>query len=59
MLADPRVKPAMTFRSTRIERKSGKTFIAYGDLTIKNVTKQIALPMEFYGAIKDPQAKPD
>lgn len=45
--------PEMTFRSTRIERKSDKKFIAYGDLTIKNVTKQIALPVEFYGAIKD------
>ena len=45
--------PEMTFRSIRIERKSDKTFIAYGDLKIKNVTKQIALPGEFYGVIKD------
>jgi len=45
--------PEMTFRSTRIERKSDKTFIAYGDLKIKNVTKQIELPGEFYGVIKD------
>ena len=45
--------PDMTFRSTRIERTSEKTLIAYGDLTIKSVTKQIALPVEFYGAIKD------
>jgi polyisoprenoid-binding protein YceI len=49
--------PEMTFRSTRIERKSDKTLIAYGDLTIKNVTKQIALPVEFYGAIKDSQGQ--
>ena len=45
--------PEMTFKSTRIERNSDKNFIAYGDLKIKNVTKQIALPVEFYGAIKD------
>jgi polyisoprenoid-binding protein YceI len=45
--------PEMTFRSTRIERKSDKTFIAYGDLTIKNVTKQVALPVEFHGVIRD------
>lgn len=45
--------PDMTFRSTRIERKSDKKFIAYGDLKIKDVTKQIALPVEFYGVIKD------
>ena len=45
--------PEITFRSTRLERKTEKTFIAYGDLTIKNVTKEIALPVEFYGATKD------
>jgi len=45
--------PEITFRSTRLERKSEKTFIAYGDLTIKNVTKQIALPVEFYGVVRD------
>ena len=45
--------PEMTFGSTRIERKSDNTFIAYGDLKIKNVTKLIALPGEFYGVIKD------
>ena len=49
--------PEMTFRSTRIERKSDKTFIAYGDLKIKEVTKQITLPVEFYGAIKDSQGQ--
>ena len=45
--------PDITFRSTRLERKSEKTFIAYGDLKIKNVTKQIALPVEFYGVVRD------
>ena len=49
--------PELTFRSTRIKRKSEKTFIAYGDLTIKNVTKQVALPVAFYGAIKDSQGQ--
>ena len=49
--------PEMTFRSTRIERKSDKTFIAHGDLKIKSVTRQIALPVEFYGAIKDSQGQ--
>ena len=47
--------PDMIFRSTRIERTSDKTFVAYGDLRIKNVTRQIALPVEFYGVIKDSQ----
>jgi polyisoprenoid-binding protein YceI len=49
--------PEMTFRSTRIERKSDKTFIAYGDLRIKNVIRQVALAVEFYGAIKDSQGQ--
>ena len=45
--------PEMTIGSTRIERKSGSRIIAHGDLTIKNVTKQVALPVEFYGVIRD------
>ena len=49
--------PDMTFRSTRIESASDTTFIAYGDLQIKNVTKQIALPVDFYGVIKDSQGQ--
>ena len=49
--------PEMTFRSTRIERRNDKTFIAYGDLRIKNVTRPIALPVEFYGVIKDSQGQ--
>ena len=49
--------PEMTFRSTRIERTGDKTFIAHGDLKIKDVTKQIAFPVEFYGVIKDSQGQ--
>ena len=49
--------PEMTFRSTRIERKGDKKFSAYGNLKIKDVTKQIALPVEFYGAIKYSQGQ--
>jgi polyisoprenoid-binding protein YceI len=45
--------PEITFRSTRIERTSEKKGIAYGDLKIRNVTRQIALPVDFYGVIKD------
>ncbi len=45
--------PEMTFRSTRIERTSDKKGFAYGDLKIKDVTRHIALPVDFYGVIKD------
>ena len=41
--------PEMTFKSTSVSRK-GK---GYGDLTLKGVTKQIALPFTITGAIKD------
>ena len=44
--------PEMTFQSTRIERK-GKSYVLYGDLTLKGVTKQVVLPFTITGAIKD------
>lgn len=44
--------PEMTFKSTRVERK-GKSYILHGDLTLKGVTKPVALPFTLTGAIKD------
>jgi len=44
--------PEMTFKSTRVERK-GKGYVLSGDLTLKGVTKQVALPFTITGAIKD------
>lgn len=44
--------PEMTFKSTRVERK-GKSNILHGDLTLKGVTKPVALPFTLTGAIKD------
>ncbi len=45
--------PTMTFKSTRVEKK-GKGQVLHGDLTIKGVTKPIALPFTMTGAVKDP-----
>lgn len=45
--------PELTFKSTKIERKSATDYVAHGDLTIKGVTKQVALPFTLSGAIKD------
>ncbi len=42
----------MSFQSTRVEQK-GKSYILHGDLTIKGVTKPVALPFTLTGAIKD------
>jgi polyisoprenoid-binding protein YceI len=46
--------PEMTFKSTRVERKGKDAYVLHGDLTLKGVTKQVALPFTVTGAIKDP-----
>jgi polyisoprenoid-binding protein YceI len=45
--------PTITFKSSKIEKK-GNHYVAYGDLTIKDVTKQIEIPFKHYGPIQDP-----
>lgn len=46
--------PEMTFKSTRVERKGKDGYVLHGDFTLKGVTKQISLPFNVTGAIKDP-----
>jgi polyisoprenoid-binding protein YceI len=46
--------PTMTFVSRRIESAGADAFIVHGDLTIRDVTRTIALPVTFLGAAKDP-----
>jgi len=46
--------PNMTFRSKRVERVSGDSFRVIGDLTIRDVTKEVALDVELAGRAKDP-----
>lgn len=46
--------PKITFRSTSIEKKSDSEFVLHGDLTIRNVTKNIALSVEYGGNVTDP-----
>lgn len=43
--------PEITFQSTRV-KKSGKSFVAIGDLTMRGVTKQIELPFSITGVVK-------
>jgi polyisoprenoid-binding protein YceI len=45
--------PEMTFKSKRIEKKSDNQFVAYGDFTLKGVTKEISLPFTINNFLKD------
>jgi polyisoprenoid-binding protein YceI len=46
--------PNMTFRSKRVERQSDDRFRVIGDLTIRDVTREVALEVELLGRAKDP-----
>jgi polyisoprenoid-binding protein YceI len=46
--------PTITFASTSITHEGGNDFVVAGDLTIKDVTKSIGIPLEFTGAATDP-----
>lgn len=45
--------PEMRFKSTRVERQGKDGYVLHGDFTLRDVTKQIALPFTITGAIKD------
>lgn len=47
----------ITFKSTGIEPKGEGEFVVSGDLTIRGVTKPIALEVEFHGTSKNPWGK--
>ncbi len=44
--------PDITFKSTKVEKK-GKGWIVTGDLTMKDVTKQISFPFDVLGFVKE------
>ncbi|HJQ34126.1 MAG TPA: YceI family protein [Pyrinomonadaceae bacterium] len=46
--------PEMSFKSTGVERKGKDAYVLHGELTIKGVTKPVALPFTLTGAVKDP-----
>jgi len=46
--------PQITFVSTEVEYVGGADFEVTGDLTIKDVTRSITIPLEFQGAATDP-----
>jgi len=46
--------PKITFKSTSVEKKSDNEYILRGDLTIRDITKNVALNVEYNGQTKDP-----
>lgn len=52
-LFDVEQHPTATFRSTRVET-DGTTGTVHGDLTIKGVTRAVALDVEYLGHARDP-----
>ncbi|MDN3656677.1 YceI family protein [Ferruginibacter paludis] len=49
--------PNMTFTSSGFEKKSDKDYVVYGKLTIRNVSKDIALPFKITGEMEHPMMK--
>lgn len=54
---DVETYPLMTFRSTGVET-AGDAYTLNGDLTIKDVTRPVALDFEFNGGLVDPYGNP-
>ncbi len=46
--------PVLSFSSSKMEKVSGDEYILTGDLTIRDVTKTVALKVEYNGSTKDP-----
>jgi len=49
--------PEIKFVSTKFEKKSATEFIVHGDLTIKDITKNVAIPFEITGQMEHPMRK--
>jgi polyisoprenoid-binding protein YceI len=46
--------PEITFRSTQVEKLDNSHFRVTGDLTIRGITKPLAIDFEFSGTVVDP-----
>jgi polyisoprenoid-binding protein YceI len=49
--------PKITFESKSIEAKGSDEYVVNGNLTIRGVTKPVALEVEFHGTSKNPRGK--
>jgi polyisoprenoid-binding protein YceI len=46
--------PVITFTTKKIKQLDGNKYILTGDLTIRDVTKTVSLPVVYNGTVKDP-----
>ncbi|MEW6702092.1 MAG: YceI family protein [Bacteroidota bacterium] len=46
--------PKMTFKGKSLKKVAGKNYKLVGDLTIRNVTKEVTLYVVYNGTVKDP-----
>jgi polyisoprenoid-binding protein YceI len=46
--------PVLTFKSTAVAARGGNQFDVTGELTIRDVTRSIVLPVAYLGAARDP-----
>ncbi len=49
--------PTITFKSTRIEAKGDSEYVVHGDITLRGVTRPIALEVDYLGSAKNPYGK--
>lgn len=49
--------PNIKFQSTGFQKMSAKDYVVTGDLTIKDVTKRVAIPFEITGKMEHPMMK--
>jgi len=49
--------PKITFKSGQIDAKGEGEFVVHGELTIRGVTKPVALEVEYHGTSKNPYGK--
>jgi len=51
---DAETYPELTFRGTRVVKHSGDEFVLAGDLTIRGVTKEVELDVQYAGVVTNP-----
>lgn len=47
--------PAIVFKSKRVETTDRRRFHVVGDLTLRDVTRELALEVQYAGSVKDPR----